>query len=156
MAHKRAAMGGRSLRLECLCLVFAGGPTTMAQCRVFRLLIKGSTRDHWTHAEWDWATGGKSETEIWWNVKQTCVQTMMSVTEKVAVIVKTCRLAHVDWPQHSNKGLSLHFFSYLDGTKPPLQHRSAVLQKVCGDKRSAVSFSMPHELHVANNGKMLQ
>lgn len=48
------------------------------------------------------------------------------------------------------------FFSYLDGTKPPLQHRSAVLQKVCGDKRSAASFSMPHELHFANNGKMLQ
>lgn len=156
MAHKRAAVGGRSPKLECLCLdsVFAGGPTTLALCRVFRLLIKGSTRDHWTHAERDWARGCVGETKIWGKIRQTHVQTMKSIMEKVAVKKWRRVLAHADWPQPSNKGLSLQCFSFR--TKPPLEHRSAVLQKKPDDKHSIVTFYMPHEQHFANNGKMLQ
>lgn len=84
MAHKGAAMGGRSLRPECLCLdsVFAGGPTALALCSVFRLLIKGYTRDHWTHAERTWARERVGEPKPWWNAGQMDVQTMMSVRAK--------------------------------------------------------------------------
>lgn len=78
--------GGRSLRLECLCLdsVIAGGPTTLALCRVFRLLIKGYTRHHWTHAERDWARGHVDETKTWWNAGQMDVEAMMGAMPKVA------------------------------------------------------------------------
>lgn len=159
MAHKRAAMGGRSLRLECLCLdsVFAGGLTTLAPCRVFRLVIKGSTRDHWTQAERDWARGGVGEAEIWWNVRQTYVQTMTSITERAAVKKwrHACLHMHIDHSTITKDSLCTFLF-YLERIKPPLEHRSAVLQKKRDDEHGAVSFYMPHEQHFANNGKMLQ
>lgn len=118
--------GGRSLRLECLCLdsVIAGGPTTLALCRVFRLLIKGYTRDHWTHAERDWARGRVGETKNWWNAGQMDVQAMMSVMVKVAGKELKSKGAHTHkhtkWPQHRNKGL---FFFFLYRGTPPYGHR---------------------------------
>lgn len=127
MAHKGAAMGGRSLRPECLCLdsVFAGGPTAPALWSVFRLLINGYTRDHWTHAERNWARERVGEPKPWWNAGQMDVPTTMSVKAKVAnKRVKKYRQAH----KHkvtTARGQR----AWITQNNTTLQRRSAVLQK---------------------------